>query len=579
MRTHVCLAAVLICCLAPVRALELDESSYDSAVSGRVKQHYATGVESYDPFLGKLTMRHVDLVLPGNGGLDLVLQRVFDNGELKLFSREPPEALGNGWRMHMGRLLVEEPSVCNPRYGTKVAYLAPDGSRQSFYRADRDALWISKSFWAIRCSERVPRMISPAGVTYEFGYNKDQYTYHLTRIVDRNGNWLLVDYHGFPADIEQRLIDTITSSDGRAVTFRYDALNTETGGGDNSGLVHTSRLTGIEIGDTGIAISYGYSGNPYHAAVTRVTLANGQTWHFRYHRLYEFPASVTLHRFAGYIDSSVSPSGRSAQYRYHANAQAYDVDVIVEGAGEWRHRSERGTWSVTATVQSPYYCERREYSRDRDDVWLWGSLRAEWLYDTRDCSGDPAQSITHEYDWLYVSADTDTITAAPGTTYGHGDTYAAVPAKRRTFRDATEYVTQRGDYDTYGNPGWIREWSPNGELRETRFTYFTDVGPWHVNGLPLTEVVSGIAGGIDRSYDASGNLVSETVYGTRTGFEYTTDGDVSAVIDALGRRHSYGDYHRGVPRAESLANGASIARAPCCRPTSSPAPRRSTRSV
>ena len=58
--------------------------------------------EHIDPFTGKLQLHTTDLVIPGNGGLDITIQRSYNSLDELL---KEPTALGVGWTMHYGRVL------------------------------------------------------------------------------------------------------------------------------------------------------------------------------------------------------------------------------------------------------------------------------------------------------------------------------------------------------------------------------------------------------------------------------------------------------------------------------------------
>ena len=64
-----------------------------------VVQH---ATESVDPFTGKLRLSYVDMILPGNGGQDIVVQRSYTSGDG--FLRDPGP-FGIGWSMGFGRIL------------------------------------------------------------------------------------------------------------------------------------------------------------------------------------------------------------------------------------------------------------------------------------------------------------------------------------------------------------------------------------------------------------------------------------------------------------------------------------------
>src|SRR6266498_2799017 len=81
------------------------------------RETYSTMPEEHiDPFTGGLTVSQVDWRLPGNGGLDLVIQRSYNSksscnvrvqgGIYYCDSWGERTPLGYGWNIHFGRLFV-----------------------------------------------------------------------------------------------------------------------------------------------------------------------------------------------------------------------------------------------------------------------------------------------------------------------------------------------------------------------------------------------------------------------------------------------------------------------------------------
>jgi len=196
--------------------------------------------ELIDPFTGKLQWHYTDLFIPGNGGLDIAVQRSYTSVNEKISERSP---YGVGWTMHFGRILRRAfIGLCDPNQpASRNAVLElPDGSRQMLHPALANAsfggaLFITKNFWRGKCNAQQNGldMTSPDGTTYEMtsgGYaigdlGSEQFTYYTTRIIDRNGNTLNIAYTtlSIPGILGSTgfAVKTITSSDGRVVTFNY----------------------------------------------------------------------------------------------------------------------------------------------------------------------------------------------------------------------------------------------------------------------------------------------------------------------------------------------------------------------
>src|SRR5262245_49704978 len=107
-----------------------------------VNQHFS---EHIDPFTGKLQLHYVDLFIPGNGGLDIKVQRSYSSLDEKLGEAVP---YGPGWTVHFGRLLRKATvDICDFNTGPTANPVLelPDGSRQILYVAPDGASFISIS--------------------------------------------------------------------------------------------------------------------------------------------------------------------------------------------------------------------------------------------------------------------------------------------------------------------------------------------------------------------------------------------------------------------------------------------------
>jgi hypothetical protein len=91
--------------------------------------------ERIDPFTGGLTLSHVDARLPGNGGLDFIIQRSFSSksmcdewvqfgGPWSCNIEGERTWAGFGWKIHFGRLFISSSPAQGPHFVEM-----PDGSR------------------------------------------------------------------------------------------------------------------------------------------------------------------------------------------------------------------------------------------------------------------------------------------------------------------------------------------------------------------------------------------------------------------------------------------------------------------
>ncbi|WP_428240572.1 hypothetical protein [Gynuella sp.] len=122
-----------------------------------------------------------------------------------------------------------------------------------------------------------------------------------------------------------------------------------------------------------------------------------------------------------------------------------------------------------------------------------------------------------------------------------------------------QYVTDYSDFDGFGNPRSISEysrfkfegssaWTTN-PARVTRRTYRNIANDQHwVIGLLQTESIDGISGETHYGYDNQGRMVSKTVYGHTTTYAYNSIGQITSITDPLNNQYSYSDYRLGVAR-------------------------------
>jgi len=201
----------------------------------------------------------VDLVLPGNGGLDIVVQRYYnsqvwnrvDNPD-PLIARHIPSADlngylgGNGWQLHMGKLMNP-----NPGLDQYTSLIMPDGSTHTLYNLDGSTSGekITPEGWVYSASGAVHTVQTTTGLKYIFNAAATgaEYNYlgmrdavnpitiiQCTRIEDLNGNAIVIEYSEMPlAPDYLTMIERISfddTSDNREVVFTYlvDDFGTQT---------------------------------------------------------------------------------------------------------------------------------------------------------------------------------------------------------------------------------------------------------------------------------------------------------------------------------------------------------------
>jgi len=191
--------------------------------------------ERIDHFSGTLHLNQVDLVLPGNAGLDIVIQHYYSSNvwnrvDNSLLTRHVPSADlsgrlgGNGWQLHMGKLMNVSPGV-----DSFTSLILPDGSNHTLYSRDgHSGEKITPEGWIYSVTGSVHTVQTTTGLRYHFdsAVTGAQYTYlgydgaspiqvlQCTRIEDLNGNAIVIEYSQAPGNpLYETRIDKISFDD------------------------------------------------------------------------------------------------------------------------------------------------------------------------------------------------------------------------------------------------------------------------------------------------------------------------------------------------------------------------------
>lgn len=248
--------------------------------------------EHIDPFSGTLQHKYVDLVIPGNGGMDLKVTRVYTSPQEHLGVRT---VTGAGWTMHFGRLVVptaHKDKLCaqniyNVRTEDNPSIEFPDGGRELLaLDAVHGQYLIGRSGWRMTCNSEDEGVIvtSPAGTVYTMSALNtlnNHWSWYTTRIEDLHGNTIDIAYKTNASNFIY--VDKISTSDGRLVTLRYDDEETA-----------EIRLSEI--------------------------IANGQSWFYRYEKIVT-PEGLNYYN----LTEVLRPDGLSWRYGYFPYNAAWDA--------------------------------------------------------------------------------------------------------------------------------------------------------------------------------------------------------------------------------------------------------------
>jgi len=516
--------------------------------------------ESIDVFSGTLQHKYVDLMVPGNGGLDITLSRIYTSqqdshvGNYRSYT-------GMGWTMHMGRIVVptdHKDKICSQPLWSISTRDNPslefsDGGRELLVLKDAnvDETLISKTNWKADCQSVTQgmRVTSPSGTIYYMDvaeFTADQYSWYTSRIEDTDGNWIDIAYGTAGGGI--RYIDAITASDGRTVTFEYKDIAT-----------NAVRLWKVTA--NGQTVEYSYTpvvGGPVGSQhLTQVTRPDGLKWNYTY-----FPDLGLLAGGSHSLQSVTYPHGGQIAYGYQLvrfdptspfeTTSIYTKNTSGPGIapGNWTYyftpSTGVGAYDYTQ-VETPNGTEvyaHQGYVTGGSLVWPTGLLVQKVIYDS---IGNPVEAITNTWSSRIISVEN----------YWHGrdkldnETAAPVLANRNHWLDGSAVNTVYSNHDAYGNPGQIDEECNlvGCSDRITVRTYLNDTANWFI-GLPLVDTIIGV-GSTSRTYYGNGRLKSLDTYGVTTTYEYTPEGDLAKETDARGFSRTYSNYVRGIAEQDS----------------------------
>ncbi len=263
--------------------------------------------ETIDPFSGTLQLRHADLTIPGNGGMDISISRFYTNHQDNN-GRKPgyQNIYGVGWTMHYGRIVVPQAhasKICSQSSNNastidNPSLEHPDGARELLFLSDDNSGdLITKSNWRARCvlGQSGMLVISPSGTEYIMDQQSTiatsssviENSWYTSQIKDVQDNAIQISYltHSigyvyFDEVIGGKINGTSFTPDGRLVKFTYGP-NTGTGCFQLQDISSNGRTwsytygTGV-VDDDSMYITCRYN-------LDRVSLPNGQSWDYEYY--------------------------------------------------------------------------------------------------------------------------------------------------------------------------------------------------------------------------------------------------------------------------------------------------------
>ncbi len=410
-----------------------------SARSGRSLDS-AMPNEAVDPFSGTLSIVETDLVLPGNAGLDVRVQRVYSSaiypgyqtGDLTI---EEDSWAGIGWKLHFGRVINPDATTS----GTTQIEMG-DGGRQALYTTPVSPGWTTKGFGLYDRSTHTLKL--PNGVVYEFGHvvtlaGSLGTIRYVTVIRDPYNNRLEFSYFSAPGPVDGVALihQDVGGGQARDITFTYDpthkALATMLYGGKTwtyiqqaAGPAGYSTLERAQS-PVGLGTEYDYStpgsGQPGHE-LTVLRTAGGGTVTYTYGDVVQHAGAVTN-------------TGRGVQTKV--------LEGLYVTPGTWTYTYGTGPNQDQTRVVCP--CGTTTYTFNGIGTsgtfsgWKAGTLAERTL---------EHQSVLVEREvltWQSSEAISPDPTQGTGGIWSDADVYSALLATRTVTRGSRSWITSHED--------------------------------------------------------------------------------------------------------------------------------------
>jgi hypothetical protein len=424
--------------------------------------------EAVDPLSGTLSIVETDLVLPGNAGLDVRVQRVYsseiypgyNSNDLTL---EEDSWAGIGWKLHFGR-------VINPNSTTSGATKIEmgDGSRHALYTTSVSPGWTTKGFWLYDRSTHTLKL--PGGLIYEFGHVVNLggtlgTVRYVTVIRDQFNNRLEFNYFSAPGpeDGVSLIRQDLGGGQVREVTFGYDStlkgLSSMTYDGKTwtytqqaNGPAGYSTLERVQT-PVGLAVEYDYS-----------TLGGGDPGYEL--KILRFPTGGTV----TYVYSDViSKTGATTNKGRGVTSKTLGGTQVTPGT--WTYTYSTGPNQDTTRIECPCGTTTLRFNgigtSGNFSGWLAGTIAE------RTVKEGATVLETETQTWLRSEPISPDPTSGSGGLWSDAAVYAALPAVRtvtrgtRTWTTTNEYHTT--DFNDYGRPWRTTE---QGELYRTTTRMF-----------------------------------------------------------------------------------------------------------
>ena len=503
--------------------------------------------EHVDPLSGNVLMAATDLVLPGNAGFDLVIQRFYssqifpdyENGQS--LALEDDQWAGIGWRFHFGRVLHAELSGA----GQTVVELPGGGGGPLYHTSAYAEGWMTKGFARYNRSTNTLKL--PNGLVYIFGQvttsTRGGTVRYVTEIDDPFGNRMTFTYFPSPgpADGVQQIRQYLSASQYRDVTFGY-----------TTGTNHLHTMTFAGRTWTYAQQAFGGGGR---TMLTSVTPPAGPATQYGYD-------GVT-----GELKTLTAPAGGTVTYTYgaitrYAASTTHPARVVTKRvtggqgitAGTWNFTYEQGSNKDYTYVTEQWSNITTKYKyvgvglTGTFAAWTQGVLAEQGVYDGL---GHIQSNVV--YTWAPSEMISSDAVPGQGGLWGDPHVYAPLLSNVATTlgsypagTTSYTYHTGLGNFNDFGQAYRIDE--DGDRHRITTRTFQTGFTP-HLLGRMATEQIqvgSEIVNS-SASYDlATGFQTASRPLGVATTYTKTAEGNVATATDPGGHVTAF-SYSWGVP--------------------------------
>ena len=539
--------------------------------------HSVAPFEHVDPFSGNLLLTFTDLVLPGNAGLNLVVQRTYNSKIHRDYQDTPNHFklrtwVGMGWSLHFGRVVQSQSFTP----GEPTIQMS-DGSSHPLYNAldpsNPHGSWVTSQVWRYRraVGREPARLKLPNGLTYEFGHvgipnGPEGVVLYVTEIRDPFNNRLTFEYfasHEGPTDGVKRIVQHLGSSgQQREVTF---AVTPMANGYALASMTYDTRTW------TYTHVPAPYSPSTMTLLTTTSTPVAGTTWSFTYRNAAPGPELLSV----------TGPHGGQLTYTYGDVARPVDTTTVsmrsvtaraTSGSGivpgQWTFSYTNGPLQNTTVVLTP--CGHREtYSYygigllgpDMGEYagWRVGALQ-------RSTTETSAGAILEErlFAWrpsALVSGDT--MTGLPEGYWASPDVFHALIGETTVNRGGavweTEYTYSETNYNDHFQPYMTATWAEGAWATRRVVSRAFWYGAASTLYMPARVTREDVYEGTEfrfseRTYASATGFNTSLILGYAgitpttlvTSFTPTATGNVATVTDAAGQTTTFA-YTGGVP--------------------------------